>query len=96
MYPDRDTLSNVPRSGYIAARDQSMVESGVTEGGKNTQLVFFFVNEHNIANMKPEAKKQLTIFLEGTEIASHIEEKIELDLKVRLVWSSNKMYWEKC
>ena len=85
MYPDRDTLSNVPRSGYIAARDQSMVESGVTEGGKNTQLVFFFVNEHNIANMKPEAKKQLTIFLEGTEIASHIEEKIELDLKVRLV-----------
>ena len=36
MYPDRDTLSNVPRSGYITARDQSMVESGVTEGGKNT------------------------------------------------------------
>ena len=36
MYPDRDTLNNVPRSGYIAARDQSMVESGVTEGGKNT------------------------------------------------------------
>ena len=24
------------RLGYIAARDQSMVESGVTEGGKNT------------------------------------------------------------
>ena len=36
MYPDRDTLNNVSRSGYIAARDQSMVESGVTEGGKNT------------------------------------------------------------
>ena len=36
MYPDRDTLNNVPRSEYIAARDQSMVESGVTEGGKNT------------------------------------------------------------
>ena len=33
MYLDRDTLSNgVPRS----ARDQSMVESGVTKGGKNT------------------------------------------------------------
>ena len=85
MYPDRDTLSNVPRSGYIAARDQSMVESGVTEGGKNTQLVFFFVNEHNNTNMKPEAKKQLTIFLEGTKIASHIEKKIELELNVRLV-----------
>ena len=36
MYPDRNTLSIVPRSGYIAARDESMVESGVTEGGKNT------------------------------------------------------------
>ena len=36
MYPDRDTLSNVPHSGYITARDQSLVESGATEGGKNT------------------------------------------------------------
>ena len=36
MYPDRDILGNVPRSGYITAPDQSMVESGVTEGGKNT------------------------------------------------------------
>ena len=34
MNPDRDALSNVPRSGYITARDQSIVESGVTEGGK--------------------------------------------------------------
>ena len=34
MYPDRDTLSNVPRWGYITARDQSMVEYRVTEGGK--------------------------------------------------------------
>ena len=34
MYADPDTLNNVPRSGYIVARDQSMVESGVTEGGK--------------------------------------------------------------
>ena len=41
MYSDRDTLSNVPRSGYIAARDQSMVESGVTEGGKNTASFLF-------------------------------------------------------
>ena len=35
MYPARDTLRNVPRSGYITARDQSMVESDLTEGGKN-------------------------------------------------------------
>ena len=59
MYPDRDTLSNVARSGYITARDQSMVESGVTEGGKKPTLpVFFFVNEHNNTNTKPQAKKQ--------------------------------------
>ena len=38
MYPDRDTLNNVSRAGYIAARDQSMVERGVTEGGKNTAI----------------------------------------------------------
>ena len=41
MYPDRDTLSNVPRSGYITARDQSVVESGVTDGGKNTTNFIF-------------------------------------------------------
>ena len=47
MYPDRDTLNNVSRSGYIAARDQSMVESGVTEGGKNTarSCQFYFFRE---------------------------------------------------
>ena len=61
MYPDRDTLSNVPRSGYITACDQRMVESGVTEGGKNAAIVFFFVNEQwtvNNTNMKSQAKKQ--------------------------------------
>ena len=36
-----DTLNNVPRSGYITARDQSMVGSGVTEGGKNTASFLF-------------------------------------------------------
>ena len=44
MYPNRDTLRNVPRSpssGYITARDQSMVESGMTEGGKNTASFLF-------------------------------------------------------
>ena len=57
MYPDRDTLSNVPRSVYIPAPDQSMVEGGVTEDGKNTAS-FLFVNEHNSTNMKLQAKKQ--------------------------------------
>ena len=41
MYPDRDTLSNVPRSGYITARDQNMMKSGVTEGGRNTASFLF-------------------------------------------------------
>ena len=41
MYPDRDTSHNVPRSGYITARDQSMVEGGVTESGKNTASFLF-------------------------------------------------------
>ena len=62
MYPDRDTLSNVPRSSYITAHDQRIVESGVTKGGKNTvrscRPVFFLVNEYNNTNTKPQAKKQ--------------------------------------
>ena len=33
--------NNVPRSGYITARDQSMVESGVTEGGEKTASFLF-------------------------------------------------------
>ena len=41
MYPDRDTLSIVPRSGYIIARDQIMVKRGVTDGGKNTPSFLF-------------------------------------------------------
>ena len=59
MDPDRDTPSNVPRSGCITARDQSMEESGVTEVGKTLPL-FFFVNEQkNLnTNTKPQAKKQ--------------------------------------
>ena len=50
----------VSSSGFITARDQSMVGIGVTEGGK-TLPVFFFLNEQstvNNTNMKPEAKKQ--------------------------------------
>ena len=60
MYPDHDTLSNVPRSGYITARDQSMVESGVTEGEKNTarSCQFSFSKMNNNTNTKPQAKKQ--------------------------------------
>ena len=41
MYLDRDILGNVPRLVYITARDESMVESGVTEGRKNTASFLF-------------------------------------------------------
>ena len=41
MYPDRDTLSNVPRSGYITTRGHSMVESGVTKSEKNSASFLF-------------------------------------------------------
>ena len=57
MYPDRDTVNNVSHSGYIAACDQSMVESGVTEGGKNTASFLFCEWTHN-TNTMPQAKKQ--------------------------------------
>ena len=35
------------------ASDQSMVESGVTEDGKNTAN-FLFMNENNSTNTKPQ------------------------------------------
>ena len=59
MYPHRDTSINVPHPGHITARDQSMVKSGVTEGGKKLP-VFLFENKHNNLNIntKPQAKKQ--------------------------------------
>ena len=41
MYPDRDTISHVPHSGYITAHDQGMVESGMTEGAKTLPLFLF-------------------------------------------------------
>ena len=41
MYPDHDTLSNVPHSGYITTHDQGMVESGMTEGAKTLPLFLF-------------------------------------------------------
>ena len=59
MYPDRDTWGNVSRSGYVTARDQSIVESGVTEGGKDTAgSCQFYLNEHNNTNTKPQSKEQ--------------------------------------
>ena len=81
MYPDRDTLSNIPRSGYIAA--QRTLESGETEGGINTArpchwlAVFFLVNEHN-NTMKPKAKKQRFSKLSQKRNSSYSREKMQI------------------
>ena len=42
MYPNHDTSRDVPCLGYFTARDQSMVESSVTEGRKNTASFLFW------------------------------------------------------
>ena len=50
MFPDRDTVSNVLHGGKWRDRRRE----------KYCQVLpaFFFVNEHNNANTKPQAKKQ--------------------------------------
>ena len=74
MYPDRDTLNNVSRSGYIATRDQSRVESGVTEGGKNTAS-FLFREWQNNTNTEAQAKKQRLLKVTQGEKLQLVEEK---------------------
>ena len=69
MYPNHDTLSSVPHSGYITACDQSRLESGLTEGGKNTASFLFREwtqqHKHEASSLKatifkviPEEKQQ--------------------------------------
>ena len=93
MYPDRDTLSNVPRSGYITARDQSMVESGVTESGKNTASLFFsWMNTSNLnTNTKPQAKKQRFLKSSQKRKQKLVEEK-DAD-KIRKLLSKSFIQW---
>ena len=71
---DRDTLCNVPRSGYITARDQSKVKVAWQMVGK-TLPVFFFVNEHNNTNTKPQDKKQRFLKLSQERKQQLVEEK---------------------
>ena len=102
MYPGRDTLSNVPCSGYIfTACDQSMVESGMTKGGKNTarscQFFFFSVNEHNNTNTKPQAKKQRFLKLSQKfpeEKQQLVEEKDADNIRKVLCKSFIQWFWE--
>ena len=93
MYPDRDTLSNVP-SGYITARDQSMMKSGVTGGGKNTaSFLFSWMNAttqtRQVSSLKatifkviPEEKQQL------------VEEKDADNIRKVLFKSFIQWFWE--
>ena len=74
MYPDRDTLSNVPRSGYITARNQGMVESAVTEGGKNTASFLF--GEWTLQHKNEASSKKATIFKvipEEKDLSKHLK-----------------------
>ena len=96
MYPDRDTSSTVPCSGYITACDQSMVESGVTEGGKNT-AVFFFVNEHNNIQHSQQHKHEASRLRLGKHIQDSWENKTncfprDLTLSVYYISASFSCY----
>ena len=78
MYPDRDTLRNVARSGYITVRDQSMVESGVTEGGKNQHCQFSF-SWMNTTTQTQSLKQKATIFkVIPEEKQQLVEEKMQI------------------
>ena len=78
MYPDRDTLSSVARSGYITARDQSMVESGVTEGRKNQHCQFSF-SWMNTTTKTRSLKQKATIFkVIPEEKQQLVEEKMQI------------------
>ena len=95
MYPDRDTLSNVPRSGYITARDQSMVESGVTEGGKNTaRSCQFFFREWTYPEIMPcPYYPFMSLYvspLEPKKQRSKKKKKITTDL--RLEWTQQPIH----
>ena len=83
----------VPRSGYIKACDQSMVESGVTEGRKNTASFLFreWTRQHKhqtsslkatIFNVIPEEKQQL------------VEEKEAANIRKVLCKSFIPWFWE--
>ena len=51
MYPDRDTLSNVPRSGYITARDEHNNTNTKPQAKKQRFL--------KLSKKFPEEKQQL-------------------------------------
>ena len=101
MYPDCNTLSNVSRSGYITARDQSMMESSVTEGGKNTasSCQFFSVNGHTATTQTRSFKLKSNHFLKLSqkfpeEKQQLVEEKDADNIRKVLCKSFIQCFWE--
>ena len=94
MYPDRDTWSNAPCSGYITARDQSMVESGVTGGGKTNTASFLF-REWTHQHKHEASSKKATIFkvIPG-EKQQLVEEKDADNIRKVLCKSFVQWFWE--
>ena len=69
MYPDRDSLSIVPRPEYVTARDQSMVESGVTEGGKNNaSFVFGELTQQHKETVSGTSGDKLVLFSSSPDV----------------------------
>ena len=92
MYPDRDTLSNVPRSGYITAHDQSMVESSMTEGGKNTACFHFCEWTQQLEHQHKTSSWQATIFKGILEEKEQLVEKKDAD-NIRKVLCKSFIQW---
>ena len=90
MYPDRDELSNVTRSGFITARDQGMVESLVTEGGKNTVSFLFRVRAQQ--HKHEASSKKATIFKVIPGEKQQLVEEKDAD-NIRKVLCKSFMQW---
>ena len=87
MYPARDTLQYVIKAWWKVAWQKA---------GK-TLPVFFFVNEHNNTNTKPQAKKQRFLKLSQKfpeEKQQLVEEKDADNIRKVLCKSFIQWFWE--
>ena len=92
IYPDHDSLSNVPRSGYSTTRDQSMVESGVTEGGKNTASFPFHEWTQQLEHKHEASSYKATIFKVIPEEKQQLVEEEDAD-DIRKVLCKSFIQW---
>ena len=87
LYPARDTLQHVIKAWWKVAWQKA---------GK-TLPVFFFVNEHNNTNTKPQAKKQRFLKLSQKfpeEKQQLVEEKDADNIRKVLCKSFIQWFWE--